>query len=261
MASTGGNGTLSGQVALVTGAGSGLGRASALALAADGATVAVTELPDRMDRADETVARIADAGGAAHALPLDVTDLPMIGACVGRAAAIAGRLDVLVNNAGINIPKLAMDVTEEEWDRVLDVNLKGVFFVAQAAGRVMRDQTPPGGCIVTIASQMGLVGYWDRAAYCSSKAGVVNLTRVLAIEWAQYNIRANAVCPTFVETPLTTPMFEKDPALKEDVLSRILTGRLATPEEVAAAVVFLAGPGAAMVNGHALAVDGGWTAI
>jgi len=108
---------------------------------------------------------------------------------------------------------------------------------------------------------MGLVGYYDRAAYCSSKAGVVNLTRVLAIEWAEFGIRVNAVCPTFVETPLTRPMFEKSEAFREDVLNRILLHRLATPEDIAAAVVFLAGPGAAMINGQPLAVDGGWTAI
>ncbi|MEA2510617.1 MAG: hypothetical protein QOJ59_104, partial [Thermomicrobiales bacterium] len=168
---------------------------------------------------------------------------------------------ILVNNAGLNVPKRAFEVTEADWDAVLDVNLKGVFFVAQAVGRVMRDQSPQGGCVINMASQMGLVGYYDRAAYCSSKAGVVNLTRVLAIEWAEFGIRANAVCPTFVETPLTRPMFEKSEAFREDVLNRILLHRLATPEEIAAAVVFLASPGAAMVNGHPLPVDGGWTAI
>jgi 2-deoxy-D-gluconate 3-dehydrogenase len=172
-----------------------------------------------------------------------------------------GRLDVLVNNAGINIPKRAFEVTEADWDAILDINLKGVFFVAQAVGRVMRDQSPQGGCVINMASQMGLVGYYDRAAYCSSKAGVVNLTRVLAIEWAEFGIRVNAVCPTFVETPLTRPMFEKSEAFREDVLGRILLHRLATPEEIAAAVVFLAGPGASMINGHPLPVDGGWTAI
>jgi 2-deoxy-D-gluconate 3-dehydrogenase len=252
---------LDGKVALVTGAGSGLGQASAIALAAEGATVALTELPDRMELAEGTVASIAEAGGTARALPLDVTNLGMITECVGQAADIAGRLDILVNNAGVNIRRLAMEVTEADWDGVQSVNLKGVFFVAQAAGRVMRDQEPQGGCIISIASIMGLIGYWYRAAYCSSKAGVVNLTRVLAVEWAQYNIRANAVCPGFVDTPLTQPFFEQHPDFKEDVLNRTLSGRLATPEEVAAAVVFLASPGAAMVNGHALTVDGGWTAI
>jgi 2-deoxy-D-gluconate 3-dehydrogenase len=249
------------KTALITGAGSGLGQAAAIALAAEGATAIVTELPDRMERAEETVATIEQAGGKAKALPLNVLDLGSIQACVEAAAKINGRLDILVNNAGVNIRRIAYDVTEADWDGVVDVNLKGVFFVAQAVGRQMRDQNPRGGCIINVASQMGLVGYYDRAAYCSSKAGVVNLTRVLAIEWAPDNIRVNSVCPTFVDTPLTKPMFETNPAMGQDILNRILNHRLATAEEIAAGIVYLASPGAAMVNGHALAIDGGWTAI
>ena len=256
-----GTGVLVGKVALITGAGTGLGKASALALAAEGARVVVTELPDRLDRAEATIGEVRAAGGDGTALPLNVLDLAQVNRCVDDAAAFGGRLDILVNNAGINIPKRAFEVTEADWDAVLDINLKGVFFVAQAAGRKMRDQSPQGGCVVNMASQMGLVGYYDRAAYCSSKAGVVNLTRVLAIEWAEFGIRVNAVCPTFVDTPLTRPMFERSAELREDVINRILLHRLATPEEIAAAVVFLASPGAAMVNGHPLPVDGGWTAI
>ena len=254
-------GKLNGKTALITGAGSGLGQAAAIALAAEGATAIVTELPDRLERAEQTVATIEQAGGKAKALPLNVLDLANIQACVEAAAKINGRLDILVNNAGVNIRRIAYDVTEADWDGVVDVNLKGVFFVAQAVGRQMRDQNPQGGCIINVASQMGLVGYYDRAAYCSSKAGVVNLTRVLAIEWAPDNIRVNSVCPTFVDTPLTKPMFETNPAMGQDVLNRILNHRLATAEEIAAGIVYLASPGAAMVNGHALAIDGGWTAI
>ena len=253
--------SLEGMTALVTGAGSGIGRASAVALAAAGARVSLTELPAKMAAAEETVRAVEEVGGTGKALPLDVLDVPGIESCVREAAAFGGgRLDILVNNAGLNVPKMAFDVTEEDWDRVLDVNLKGVFFVAQAAGRVMRDQTPRGGAIINMASQMGVVGYVKRAAYCSSKAGVVNLTRVLCFEWAEFGIRVNAIGPTFVETPLTRPMFE-DQAFKDDVLRRIPLGRLATPEEVAAAVVYLASPGAAMVNGHTLLIDGGWTAV
>jgi 2-deoxy-D-gluconate 3-dehydrogenase len=193
---------------------------------------------------------------------LNVLELPTIAETVTKAATFGdGRLDVLVNNAGVNIRRMAFDVTEADWDGVLDVNLKGVFFVAQAAGRAMRDQTPGGGCIVNISSIMGLNGYYQRSAYCSSKAGVVNLTKVLAIEWAPHQIRVNAVCPGFVDTELTRPMFEKEPAMHEDILRRTLLGRLGTAEEVAAAVVYLASPGASWVTGHALAVDGGWTAI
>lgn len=256
-----GTGALTGKIALVTGAGTGLGKASALALAAEGARVVVTELPDRLDRAEATVAEVRTAGGDGRALPLNVLELAQIERCVAETAAFGRRIDILVNNAGINIPKRAFEVTEADWDAILDINLKGVFFVAQAVGRVMRDQSPRGGCVINMASQMGLVGYYDRAAYCSSKAGVVNLTRVLAIEWAEFGIRVNAVCPTFVETPLTRPMFEKSEAFREDVFNRILLHRLATPAEIAAAVVFLAGPGASMITGHPLPVDGGWTAI
>jgi 2-deoxy-D-gluconate 3-dehydrogenase len=252
---------LEAKVALVTGAGSGLGKASALALAAEGTAVAVTELPDRLAAAAETVREIEGSGGLALAVGLDVRDLPSIERAVAETVSWGGRLNVLVNNAGVNVRRFALEVSESDWDAVLDVNLKGVFFMAQAAGRQMRDQRPQGGCIVNMASIMGLVGYHQRAAYCSSKAGVVNLSRVLAVEWAQYGIRVNAVCPTFVDTPLTRPMFEQNPEFTDDILRRTLLGRLATPEEVAAAVVYLASPGAAMVTGHALPVDGGWMAM
>ena len=254
-------GQLDGKLAIVTGAGSGIGKACALALAAEGATAVVTELPDKIELAKATVSEIEAAGGIGHALPLDVRDLAQIERCAADAREIAGRIDILVNNAGVNVRRFAFDVSEADWDAVLDVNLKGVFFMAQAVGRVMRDQQPAGGSIVNMASVMGLIGYYQRAAYCSSKAAVINLTRVLAIEWAEHGIRVNAVCPTFVDTPLIRPLLESQPEFTADVMKRTLLGRLATPEEVAAAVVFLAGPGAAMVHGHALAVDGGWTAI
>jgi 2-deoxy-D-gluconate 3-dehydrogenase len=252
---------LAGMTALVTGAGSGIGQATARALGAAGARVVATELPDRLERAEATAAEITAAGGEASWLPLDVRDLGSIAACVEAAArAGGGRLDVLVNNAGINVRQPAFEVTEEAWDLVLDTNLKGLFFSAQAAGRVMRNADPPGGSIINVASIMGLVGYFDRAAYCASKAGVVNLSRVLAVEWAPYAIRVNAVCPCFVETPLTQAMFE-NAAIKGDILARTPAGRLATPEEVAAAIVFLAGPQARMITGSALTIDGGWTAL
>ena len=252
---------LRGKVALVTGTGSGIGQAAAIALAAAGARLVITELPDRLGNAESTREMIANNGGEAVVTPLDVTSLESIQVAVDAASeACDGRIDILVNNAGINVPQMAFDVTENAWDRVIDVNLKGVFFMAQAVGRLMRDQSPAGGSIINMASQMGLVGYVRRAAYCSSKAGVVNLSRVLAFEWAEHGIRVNAVCPTFVETPLTRPMFE-DAEFKADVFSRIPLGRLAIPEDIAAAVVFLAGPGASMITGHALAVDGGWTAV
>ena len=250
--------SLAGRVAVVTGAGSGLGKAIALALAAHGADVAVTELPGRMDAARATAGEIAALGRRGHALALDVRDLASVRELATETVRALGRLDIAVNNAGLNIQRYALEVSEEDWDTVVDTNLKGLFFCAQAEGRHM--VANGGGRIVNIASQMGLVGYYRRAAYCSSKAGVVNLTRVLALEWAQHGVTVNAIAPTFVLTPLTAPMFE-DAAFKTDVLSRIPLGRLADPSDVANAAVYLASPAAKMVTGQTLAVDGGWTAI
>lgn len=250
---------LDGQVALVTGAGSGLGQAIAIELAQRGAHVAFTELPDRLDRARQTLDQIKTAGGTGLVLPLDVTDLESIRQVAETTAAIAGHIDILVNNAGVNIRQDAFDVTEEAWDTVMGIDLKGVFFMAQAVGRIMRDQNPQGGSIVNIASVMGLGAYYQRSAYCSAKAGVVNLTRVLALEWAPVGIRVNAICPAFVDTELTRPMFESQPKSLEDILYRTPMGRLGNPREVASATAFLCGPESSYVNGLAMTVDGGWT--
>src|SRR5262245_28197869 len=213
-----------GKVALVTGGGSGLGQAAAVALAQAGADVALTELPGREAAAAQTIQAVTALGRRAHAWPLDVTRLPMIAEVIDGVMGHFGRLDVLVNNAGINVPRLALDVTEEDWDRVLDVNLKGAFFTAQAVAK--KALVPQGGGkVINIASQNGVIGFHHRAAYCSSKAGLVNLTRVLALEWARYRINVNAIGPTYIDTPLTRPMFE-DSAFREEVLSRIPLGRI-----------------------------------
>jgi NAD(P)-dependent dehydrogenase (short-subunit alcohol dehydrogenase family) len=242
---------LDGKRALVTGAGRGLGKSIAEGLAAHGAQVAVTELTDRLADA-EAVARAI--GGLA--LPLDVREVAASRDAIARVTAAWDGLDILVNNAGMNIRQPAFEVTEDAWDSVLDTDLKGAFFAAQAAGRAMRER---GGAIVNVASQNGLIAYYERAAYCSAKAGLINLTRLLAIEWAPHQIRVNAIAPTFVETELTAQMLA-DETKRADVLSRIPLGRLATADDVAGAVVFLASDEAAMVTGHTLVVDGGWTA-
>lgn len=250
---------LENKIALITGAGSGLGQAIAVGFAQSGADVAITELPGKAAAAAQTAEQIQAAGRRAFVCELDVTKAPMIHQTVDDTLMHFGRIDILVNNAGINIPKWALDVTEDDWDRIQDVNLKGVFFTAQTVAK--KCLVPQGGGkIINIASMMGVVGYNKRAAYCSSKAGVVNLTRVLAFEWAKYKILVNAIGPTFIYTPLTAPMFE-DPDFHADVLNRIPLGRIGKPEDVVGAAIYLASPASDLVTGQTLLVDGGWTAV
>ena len=250
---------LDGRIGFVTGTGSGLGRAISIGMAQAGADVALSELPDRLESARETAREIEKLGRRAFVVPLDVTRLPQIQESVDAVTGHFGRIDILVNNAGVNIPRLAVDVTEAEWDKVMAIDLKGVFFTTQAVAK--KALIPQGsGKVVTIASQMGVVGYLYRSAYCSAKAGVVNLSRVLAFEWAKHGITVNCVAPTFIDTPLTRPMFENK-EFYNDVISRIPMGRLGTPEDVVGAVVYLSSPAADLVTGHTLLVDGGWTAV
>ena len=249
---------IDGKIALVTGSGSGLGKDISLALAHAGADLVVTELPSRMPTAKETATRIHALGRRAFPVSLDVTSLKSIERMVNKSLEHFGRIDILVNNAGVNVSRPALEVTEEQWDRILGVNLIGVFFCAQAVGRHMVRQKS--GKIINIASQNGVIGYYNRAAYCSSKAGVVNLTRVLAIEWAPFQINVNAIGPTFIRTPLTAKLFE-DPEFSAEILSRIPLGRLGNPADVSGAAVFLASPAADMITGHTLLVDGGWTSL
>ncbi len=249
---------MDGQVALVTGAGSGLGQAFAEALAAYGADVVITELPGKESAAEATAQLVQAQGKRAMTATLDVTSMDSIRALVERVIGEWGRIDILVNNAGLNVPKWAVDVTEADWDRVLDTDLKGAFFMAQAVGRHMIERGG-GGRIINITSIMGQVGFYYRAAYCSAKAGLANLTRVLAVEWAKHNINVNAIGPSFILTPLTKPMFD-DPWFHDLVVDRTPQGRIGEPEDVVGAVVFLASPASNLVTGAVLMVDGGWTA-
>lgn len=246
------------KIVMVTGAGSGIGRAVAVAAAEAGAHCVPCELPEKTGDLAGVCAEIEGLERRALPVPLRLPDLESIELAVEKAVKEMGRIDVLVNNAGVNIPRVALEVDESDWDGVMDVNLKGLFFMSQRVGRRMVDAG--GGKIVNMASQNGVIGYYRRAAYCSSKAGVVNLTRVLALEWAPYGITVNAVGPTFILTPLTQSTFD-DPALREDLLKRIPLGRVGRPEDVVGAVVFLASPAADLITGHTLLVDGGWTAV
>jgi 2-deoxy-D-gluconate 3-dehydrogenase len=246
------------QVAIVTGAGRGMGRTFSIALAHASADVVVTELPGREGDAEETAAEVRAAGRRALVISLDVTQIPSIKAMVEQVVDVWGRIDVLVNNAGINIRQFAVDVTEDAWERIVSVNQKGVFFCAQAVGQHMIERGK-GGKIINVASQIGLVGDQQRAVYCATKAAVINLTRVLALEWASHAINVNAIAPTYVRTPLVEVLVQ-DKDVHESILRRIPLGRMAEPEDIAGAVVFLASPASDFVTGHTLAVDGGWTA-
>jgi NAD(P)-dependent dehydrogenase (short-subunit alcohol dehydrogenase family) len=242
---------LDGKVALVTGASRGLGAGIAEAFRDLGATVVGTS------RDPVSAKKIADRLESTP-ITMDVSEVASVRAGVDKVVSELGRLDILVNNAGINIPQGLFEVDEASWDAVIDTNLKGTFFATQAAARHMVERGEEGR-IINIASQAGVVGIEDRSAYGSSKGGVVVLTKVLALELAQYRITVNAVAPTFVATELARNTLA-DPEWRERILSRIPLGRVAEVDEVAAAAAYLASPAAAMVTGHSLLVDGGWTA-
>ncbi|MCP8970486.1 SDR family NAD(P)-dependent oxidoreductase [Ectobacillus ponti] len=246
---------LKGKIAVVTGASMGIGYGLAKALAHAGATViaAARNLPALR----QLCADIQQEGGTAFAVSLDVTNVPHIHAVMEQIAKEHGRIDILVNNAGLGANHPAVEVTEADWDTMMDVNLKGLFFCCQAAGKIMLKQGF--GRIINMSSQASVVGIVDHAVYCTSKGGVNQLTRVLALEWASRGITVNAVGPTFTYTPGTAERLD-DPAYLQGVLDRIPAKKVAEIKDVAGAVIYLASPAGDMVNGTILLVDGGWTA-
>jgi len=247
---------LTGQVALVTGAARGLGRAISLALANAGADIALG-LRD-VKSGGELRSKIEALGRYALPLQMDVAHLDQILRAVEDTVARFGRLDILVNNAGIAPGNLAENVREEDYDLTLAVNLKGTFFASQAAGRVMIRQQR--GRIINLSSQAGLVALPTESVYCTTKAAIAHLTKCLAVEWGKYNITVNAVAPTFIHTPGTKEALA-DPVFRAEVTERIAAlHRVGEPMEVAGAVVFLASPAASLITGHTLVIDGGWTA-
>ena len=246
--------SLQGKVAVVTGASHGIGTRIAIELATHGANVAVTA---RQRESLTDVCQCIEAlGHKALPVALEVTDLKGIEMAVAHIEQQLGAIDILVNNAGINLPRLAVDVTEAQWDQILDTNLKGVFFSSQVVAKRMIERKR--GKIINISSAAGLIAATERAAYGASKAGLIHLTRILALEWAQHNITVNVVAPTFVETELAAQTLNQL-GLREYWTNRIPLGRLGTVEDVAAAAVYLASPAADFVTGIVFPVDGGMT--
>lgn len=249
---------LHGTPAVVTGAGSGIGEATARLLARCGAAVTVV---DRNGPAAEAVAgAIGEAGGMAFAHIADVTDETAVESVFAETLKRHGRAGILVNNAGLAIRKPAVELSAADWQKVVDINMTSVFLCARAAARYMI-AAGQGGAIVNVASIMGLSGggLYPNISYQATKGAVVNMTRALAVEWAPHAIRVNAVAPTYVRTPFIAPILQQ-PDLVRRIEAMTPLRRLAEPAEVANAIVFLAGPGAAMVTGHTLAVDGGFLA-
>jgi short-subunit dehydrogenase len=249
--------SLQGQTAAVTGGGNGIGRAIAIGLARSGAHVVVMDL--EFSSAQSVVSEIAKEGLSATAICVDVTDEAQVDQAMKQAYEHHQRLDILINNAGIAIRKPTIELALTDWNRVLEVNLTGVFLCARSAARFMIAQG--GGAIVNTASIMGLSGggLYPNISYQSTKGAIVNLTRALAVEWASYQIRVNAIAPTWVETDFIKPLMAQ-PDLIEKIQELTPLGRLAKPEDIVGSFVFLCSPCSSMVTGHTLAVDGGFLA-
>jgi NAD(P)-dependent dehydrogenase (short-subunit alcohol dehydrogenase family) len=245
-----------GQIALVTGAAKGLGRACALALAEAGADIA---LGFRDVNADNGLVKEIEALGR-KTLPLqtDVSKMDEIQAAFGKIKEYYKRLDILVNNAGVAPENLIEHVTEKDFDYTLAVNLKGTFFISQAAGALMMKKKY--GRIINLSSQAGFVALPGESVYCMTKAGIAHITKCFAAEWGKYNINVNAVAPTFIYTPGTQEYLANENA-REHVLSKIVLGRIGEPKDVANAVLFLASPAASLITGTTIMIDGGWTTL
>ncbi|MBW8012745.1 MAG: glucose 1-dehydrogenase [Chloroflexi bacterium] len=248
--------SLEGKIAIITGGSRGIGRSIALGYANAGADVVIVS---RTQEDVERVAEEAEAFGARSlGLPVDVTNSTSVRQMTEKILDTFGRIDVLVNNAGISpVYTNVLKVKEEDWDRIIDVNLKAPFLCCQAVGRAMVEQNE--GKVINIASVGATTGLPKFIAYCASKGGLVQITRVLASEWATNNIQVNAIAPGYVETDMTSGL-DETPWLKEDIIQRTPMERLAQPDEVVGAAIFLASQASSYITGHILYVDGGWSA-
>jgi NAD(P)-dependent dehydrogenase (short-subunit alcohol dehydrogenase family) len=243
---------LSGKVALVTGASSGLGARFAKVLAQAGATVALASR--RVERLKELRAEIDAEGGEAHVYALDVVDLASIRACVAQVEADLKKIDILVNNSGVSAQGRALDLTEEEYDYVMNTNLKGAFFVAQQAAKVMTAKKTPGR-IINIASVAGMRVLAQLSAYCMSKAAVIHMTRAMALEWGRYGINVNAICPGYIETEINSGYFKSENGQK--LMNLLPRRRLGEPADLDGLLLLLASDASGFINGAAIAADDG----
>lgn len=246
---------LRGKVAVVTGGTSGIGHGITLGFADLGCAVVPTSEPGTESHIRETVRELKDRGVESPEIAADVTDSRQVESLVQQVLHRFGRLDILVNCAGITIRRPSVDMTEEEWDRVVDVNLKGTFLMCQKVGKVMLERRS--GSIINIASLTSFVAYPEVAAYCASKGGVHMLTKALAIEWAKHGVRVNDIAPGDIMTALTKSVVDKDPERRKRMESRIPMGRLGEVEELVGAAVYLASDASRYVTGQTIIVDGG----
>lgn len=247
---------LDGKVAVITGAGSGIGAATARLFAHEGARLALVDIRD--EAVEQVAEEIRSKGGEVYAMQADVSNSVEVSAFIERTVSMFGKLDILHANAGVLIPGSVHDLSEENWNKTLAVNLSGVFFCCKYAVPYLKNSGD--GCIVITSSTAGLVAEKNIAAYCATKGGLIMLTKQMALDYARNGIRVNCLCPGWIDTPFNDPVIESPEALSASIDAWVPLGRQGLPEEVAQAVLYLASEESSLVTGHALVIDGGLTA-